>query len=147
MSVDVDRIGPRRTRAGTSPPELVEPSDPYPYMYALIPDNNALVMAVGTVGFNPVPETDPETPPVLSAVNPASIVANVETEVTITGTGFRQGDIVYQDEGFMPTTFVSETELKYTAVASSAGHVDVTVRGGGGTSNSLPITVTEPVGE
>jgi len=116
-------------------------------MYALIPDDNALVMFVGTVGENPVPETDPALPPVTSSVNPTSIVAGTPTVVTVTGTGFRQGDWVYQDEGPMTTTFISATQLSFTAEASSAGTIDVTVHGGGGVSNGQVVTVTAAVSE
>lgn len=141
------KINPRRVRSGATPPELVEPADPYPYMYALIPDDNALVMFVGTVGTNPVPETDPLVPPVTTSVNPTSIVADVETQVTVNGNGFRQGDWVYQDESFMTTTYVSDTQLTFLALASAAGTVDVTVHGGGGVSNAQVVTVTPPVAE
>jgi hypothetical protein len=147
VTIDLDHVLSRNAPKDGTPPVLVEPVDPYPYMYVGLPDENALVMAVGTVGENPVPETDPALPPITTAVNPTSIVAGVPTVVTVTGTGFRQGDIIYQDEGFMPTTYVSETELSFTAEASAAGTVDVTVHGGGGVSNGQVITVTAAVGE
>jgi IPT/TIG domain len=148
VSLDVDAIGPRRVREGTSPPVIVEPGDPYPYLYALIPDSDSLVMSVGTVGFFPEAGGDrpPPEPPVVSSVAPTSIVATEVTPMTVTGTGFRDGDAVYQDEGMMPTTFVSDTELTFTAQADAEGTVDISVRGVGGASNSISVPVTAAAG-
>lgn len=150
MTIDVKTIGPRRVSKNAIPPTLVEPADPYPYMYALV-DPDALVMFVGTVGNYPEPETDPLVPPVTTSVNPTTIVANNETLVTVNGTGFRRGDWAYQDESPMTTTYVSDTQLTFLALASAAGTIDVTVHGGGGVSNAQVVTVTataeEPVVE
>ena len=122
---------------------LVEPADPYPYMYAHFPDEGALVMAVGSVGANPVPETDPTDPPTITALAPTTIMVDAETEVTVTGTNFGSDYKVWQDEQQMATTFVSSTSLTFLALASSAGIIDVTVHGGAGVSNGLQITVTD----
>lgn len=99
-------------------------------------------MAVGTVGFNPVPEVPDTTPPVISSLTPATLTVDTPTTVTVTGTGFNASDKVYQDEGQMTTIFVSDTELTFQALASSAGIVDITVQGDGGTSPAIQMTVT-----
>jgi hypothetical protein len=128
----------------STPPVVVEPADPYPYLYGYLADSNSLHMAIGSVAGE-APEPPPA--PTIASVAPTTIVVDVSTPVTVTGTGFVDGDVVYQDEAGMTTTFVSETELTLTALASSAGIVDVTVVGGGGTSNAVQITVNAPVAD
>ena len=142
MTIDLDHVLSRHAAKDGTPPVIVEPGDPYPYLYVGLPDEDALVMAVGSVGFNPVPgEERPTDPPAISSIVPMTFETGVPTLMTVTGTGFT-GGTVYQDESAMPTTVVSDTELTFTAEATFAGDIDVDVRNAFGTSNSISVAVT-----
>ena len=64
--------------------------------------------------------------PVLNAVLPTTIPVGSFT-LSVNGTHFANGAVVSFGGTFLPTTFVSSTELTATGTASSAGTVQVTV--------------------
>jgi len=80
--------------------------------------------------------------PTLALLNPASIVVNTPTQVTVTGTGFHPGSVIWADEEAQVTTYVSATILRYTAQADAVGAQDITVHNGSAASASLTLTVT-----
>lgn len=145
MPLNLDAMKPRGNVAyDYEPPVVVEPPDPYPYLYAYYEDSNSIHMAVGTIAGE---EPEPPAVATIASVEPNAIMVDEQTLITVTGTGYAYDDVVYQDEVGMTTTFVSETELTFIALASSEGVVDVTVHGAGGVSNSMQLTVTAPVEE
>lgn len=95
-------------------------------------------------GSNPVPQ--------ISAVNPAAVHAGgADFTLTVTGSGFVTGSTVMCNNYSRSTTFVSGTQL--TAVMPAADilqihPVQITVVNpspGGGPSNSVPVTVLDPL--
>jgi expansin (peptidoglycan-binding protein) len=66
--------------------------------------------------------------------------------VTATGTGFTAGCVVESPSGTpLATTYVSPTQLTFgyvTTAGSVAGPVNVVVRGPGGVSSSVQLTLT-----
>jgi IPT/TIG domain len=94
------------------------------------------------VGLEPIwTDAEPEAP-TLTGLDPASIVVDEPTECTVTGTGFRADCVVFADEGPQVTTYVSDTEVRYTAQADRVGAQDVTVHNDTLVSNSLSLAVT-----
>lgn len=88
---------------------------------------------------------NPPTPAV-TAVNPASVVVNTPTVVTITGTGFTPASRVWADEEGQSTTYVSSTTLRYTAEADQVGSQTITVHNGSEVSAGRELTVTATAG-
>jgi hypothetical protein len=84
----------------------------------------------------------PDTPAVLSALNPTSITAgDPPVLITVTGSGFTASSVVWADEEAQFTTFVSDTELTYNAQADQAGTQTITVQHRGMSSNAIELTV------
>ena len=84
--------------------------------------------------------------PVVTAVLPTSIPVGNFTLV-VTGQQFASGAVVSFGGTFLPTTFVSSTQLTATGTASSAGTVEVTVINpdpGSLTSNAFALEVGTP---
>jgi hypothetical protein len=86
----------------------------------------------------------PPAPAVLSSLNPTSVVNNVSTPVTITGTGFVSGCTVQVDGTTFPSgAYVSATQATFDAMGSVAGTQQITVTNPGtSASNALTLTVT-----
>lgn len=89
-------------------------------------------------------------PPTITDVDPAAIQQlSGDTLITVTGTEFVTRSFVAINGTPIATTFNSETELEATipsAMLAAIGQLDVTVvtpHPGGGTSNTLQITVAE----
>ena len=103
--------------------------------------SSALTLAVS----NPVPSISSVSP------NPALALASSYT-LTVSGTGFVRGSVIQIDGGAQPTTFISATQLqaKVSGGLLSIGVHSVTVFNptpGGGTSNSVNLTVISILGE
>ena len=82
-------------------------------------------------------------PPTATLLSPTSVVVNVATPVTVTGTGFDAGTRVVVDGIAQPTTYLSPTQVRYSALADAVGAQDVRVRRSTGLpSNALTLTVT-----
>jgi hypothetical protein len=89
----------------------------------------------------------PELAPaaVLTTLNPASIIVATPTLCIVNGTGFVPASRVWADEEVQTTTYVSDTQLQYTAQADLAGTQDITVTvnaHGDNRSNGLILNVT-----
>jgi len=82
------------------------------------------------------------TTPTLAALNPNSIVVNTPTLVSLAGGGFTHNSRVVVDGVVQPTTFVSDTELTYTALADTVGDQTVEVHNGSLKSTAFTLTVT-----
>ncbi|MCE9557788.1 MAG: hypothetical protein K8R88_02440 [Armatimonadetes bacterium] len=89
--------------------------------------------------------------PTISTISPNTALAgSADVAVTVTGTNFVAGSVVNWNGLPLATTFVSATELTFTASASlltTAGTPSVTVVNaapGGGTSNVATFTITSP---
>jgi uncharacterized protein (DUF1800 family) len=63
-------------------------------------------------------------PPEITSVSPDPIDPTASTSLTVTGTGFAQGAVVYIAENAVPTTFVSDTTLTVAGpVAPPPGNI------------------------
>jgi hypothetical protein len=92
---------------------------------------------------NALPVTIVERP-VLLSIDPTSVVATYPTLLTARGTGFAEGATIFvTGMGDQPTTYVSDTELT-AYVSITAGDWLVEIHNPVGSSNTLPITATEP---
>lgn len=103
--------------------------------------SSALTLAVS----NPVPSVSSVSP------NPALALASSYT-LTVTGSGFVRGSVIQIDGGAQPTTFISATQVqaKISGGLLSIGVHSVTVFNptpGGGTSNSVNLTVISILGQ
>ena len=101
---------------------------------------------IGVFTINPVASN---AAPTISALSPASVFAgNTAFTDTIVGTGFINGSIVYWNGTAIPTSFIGPFQLTANisaALVATAGIAQITVvtpAPGGGTSNSLPFTIT-----
>lgn len=98
-----------------------------------------------TYEFDETPPPPP-VPPVLSAVLPATTVAaSPDTPISVTGTGFVDGDTVLCSGSALATTFESDMALSATIPAASlaaAATLTITVQSTAGVSNSLDFDVT-----
>ncbi|HEU5232586.1 MAG TPA: hypothetical protein VFU50_06975 [Terriglobales bacterium] len=103
--------------------------------------SSAVTLAVS----NPVPSISSVSP------NPALALASSYT-LTVTGSGFVKGSVIQIDGGAQPTTFISATQVqaKISGGLLSIGVHSVTVFNptpGGGTSNSVNLTVISILGQ
>jgi len=103
--------------------------------------SSALNLAVN----NPVPSVSTVSP------NPAVGIAGSFT-LTVSGTGFVRGSVVQIDGASQPTTFVSSTQLQANVNGGllAIGAHAVTVFNptpGGGTSNSVNLTIVSILGQ
>jgi len=94
--------------------------------------------------------TAPANPvPTITSITPNTAVVGSTPTVTLTGTGFTATSVVNVDGVPIPSTFVSATQLTGTVPAGApAGVYSVTVVNltpGGGTSNAVTFTLTNPV--
>jgi hypothetical protein len=92
----------------------------------------------------------PPAAPVITGVTPATVVQNIATPLTVIGTGFVSGHVVFSTgAGSLPTTFVSATELHATITHPFVGAttVQVNTAGGAPASNTFPITVSATMGD
>lgn len=88
----------------------------------------------------------PQLPPTLASLAPSSIVVNTSTPVTITGSGFNHNATVLVDGVSQLTSWISATEVRYTALADAVGTQDVRVRNGSSVPSALlTLTVTATV--
>lgn len=98
------------------------------------PAGGAVVQTLG-----PPPDA---VPPVLSSLNPATIVSGAPpVPITVTGSGFLPASRVWADEEGQVTTYVSDTELVYQAQADMPGTQTITVHDAA-PSNAIELTVT-----
>lgn len=102
--------------------------------------SNAAILTIN-VPPNPVP--------VLTALNPSSVSSGSNNfTLTVTGTGFVQASVVRFNGQPRQTTFVSATEVRAVILAGdviNGGTANITVFNPapeGGTSTSLPLTIT-----
>jgi hypothetical protein len=100
-----------------------------------------------TITANPTPNPIPA----VTQLNPASVVAgSAGFALTVNGSGFATGAVVRLNGVDRATAFVSSSQLTATVLAgdiAAAGNVPVTVFNptpGGGVSNTVNLTVTEP---
>jgi hypothetical protein len=85
----------------------------------------------------------PPPTPTITSLAPSSVVNNVSTTVTITGTNFLPSSQVLVDSVVYPSgTYVSATSMTFDAMAPSAGTQQITVSNSGVVSNASPLTVT-----
>ena len=103
--------------------------------------SNAAVFNITAVGTNALPA--------ISALSPASVTAGSPAfTLVVTGTDFINGSVVYWNGTAIPTTFSGPLQLTASvsatlvALAGTAGVTVVTPAPGGGTSNSLPFTIS-----
>ncbi|GAB2717915.1 hypothetical protein GCM10011495_34080 [Hymenobacter frigidus] len=94
--------------------------------------------------------TAPTNPvPTITSITPNTAVVGSSPTVTLIGTGFTAASVVNVDGAPIPSTFVSATQLTGTVPAGApAGVYSVTVVNptpGGGTSNAVTFTLTNPV--
>ena len=94
--------------------------------------------------------TAPANPvPTITSITPNTAVVGSTPTVTVTGTGFTVASVVNVDGAPIPSTFVSATQLTGAVPAGApAGVYSVTVFNptpGGGTSNAVTFTLTNPV--
>jgi hypothetical protein len=83
-------------------------------------------------------------PPTITGIAPASIVIDTDTPCVITGTDFKANSEVLVDGVVYPTgTYVSDTEMTFTARAPAAGTQDIVVRTGTQESPAFQLTVTD----
>jgi hypothetical protein len=90
----------------------------------------------------------PPVLPTITALTPATMVVNTPTTITVTGTNYDAGSVIYQ--GSPPvaqiTTYISATSLSFSAEADQVGHFSVEVRNGNRRSNSMDCAVTAVAG-
>lgn len=110
------------------------------------PDGQA---STGGVASQQVSVTNPA--PTLSSVSPQSLYAgSPDTIFTFTGTNFNASSVVIAGTTTLTTTFVSATELTAVvpaAILAPVGILGLTVSNpapGGGTSQSISVTVRQP---
>jgi hypothetical protein len=84
----------------------------------------------------------PPPTPVVTTLAPNSIVVATPTAVVVTGTGFTPSSFVWADEEEQATTYISPTQLDYSAEADQVGTQDITVQTRGVASNAVVLTVT-----
>ena len=91
----------------------------------------------------------PNPVPVITAITPNTAVAGAAVNVTIMGTGFSASSVVNINGALFSSAFVSATQLTGTVpVNTPAGTYTVTVVNptpGGGTSNAVTFTLSNPV--
>jgi hypothetical protein len=93
--------------------------------------------------------TQPTVVPNITSVNPASVPAGIQTNLTINGTGFVQGAVlnVSGSSGYYSTNFISSTQLSIpNFVVNSLGTIPIYVidPAPAGTSAAFNLTVTQP---
>ena len=79
------------------------------------------------LGWNPATARTTNPAPTIVSITPNTGVENVVTEAVVTGTNFVNGSKVLVGAAVMPTTFVSDTQLKAKMVVHAPGVVDVKV--------------------
>jgi hypothetical protein len=87
----------------------------------------------------------PAGAPVLTSLTPNSLPAgSTPVTVDVAGTGFDSSSTIQADGVPRVTFFLDATHLQYTARPDQAtpGTVQITVQGGGGTSNAVTFTFT-----
>ncbi len=129
---------------------------PGSYTVIVVATNN-----LGSATKTTIVEVVNPKPAVTSAtIDPPPTVGQNNYTLTVTGTGFMQGSVVYWDDQPRPTTFVSATELHAAVTADDVGaaagsgtagaEMSVSVRvvnpaPGGGSSASVAINLPAPV--
>jgi len=86
--------------------------------------------------------------PTITSINPPSIpVGSAATPITVNGLNFGSASVALWNGQALPTTFINTTQLQFvapTASLSSPASTPITITNpspGGGTSNSIPLTV------
>ena len=103
--------------------------------------SNAAIFTIGTIATNPVPA--------VSSLSPASVTAGAASFIlTVNGTNFIGSSTINWNGTPLTTVFISSLQLTASVsntLVATAGTAPVTVitpAPGGGTSNSLPFTIT-----
>ena len=107
--------------------------------------DSQITVVDGAVTSNALPFTV-IAEPVITSIDPASIVVNVPTLVRVLGTDFKSNAVIWQDggKGVLATTYVSDTELTVTLVDDVADNTNIQVQDGTGKwySAQFPVPVT-----
>lgn len=102
------------------------------------------VQAAGRYGT--VSVTVAASPPTLTSLSPSTISASAAPRtLTLTGTGFTNGDRAFVNGTPVPTTYVSATQLQFTSggpTFSTPGTYSVQVRSANGVTGTLTLTIT-----
>ena len=144
--------GPATLAQTSSPSVVVIAGDPEqgepPLMTqsgAPITDSMEPFHSVGHYEFEEAPAPEP-VPPVLSMVLPSTAVAaSPDTPISVTGTGFVDGDTILCSGVALATVFGADTELSATIPAANlvaAAILPITVQSTAGVSNGLDFEVT-----
>ena len=103
--------------------------------------SNAAIFTIGTIATNPVPS--------VSSLSPASVTAGAASfTLTVNGTNFIGSSTINWNGTPLTTVFINSLQLTASVsntLVATAGTAPVTVitpAPGGGTSNSLPFTIT-----
>lgn len=89
------------------------------------------------------PAPEPPAPPTVTATVPNTGVASAAVSLNVTGTGFGPTSVVSVGGTAWPTTYVDATHVTASgSLPATAGTVQVTVTGPGGTSAPFNFTVT-----
>ncbi len=122
------------------------PATPGDYEFRLYRDNSSVRVAT-----SPTVKVDPaiSPAPVISALNPGQTLAgSAAFTLTVNGSHFVKASVVRWNGSDRPTTFVSASEVKASIPAAdvaASGTAQITVftpPPGGGTTTSLPFTIT-----
>lgn len=126
--------------AAPDPPEYVE-VNVGDYTWGVYPAMDAITTIVGTVGEEG-PNIDPSTATV-TGTTPATVsAATAPNTVTVNGTGFKLGAQVVVDGVAGIATFVSETEMTFTAPTDVGDHTVAVQNYGEDPSGTVTLAVT-----
>lgn len=124
---------------GVAVTDAIPPNDTPPFEYGDPPQSYLDFLADAAL---------PGKPPVVTGLSPESAeIGSADLTLTVSGTGFADGDVISFNGGDEPTTFVNDTTLTTVVKPSTASgpwSIPVRVNGAGGSSNALMFSFTEP---